>query len=91
MRRTHQEWMLGAGQSSAGADEVAAGLGDAIGRPAPAAVSFAEFVRCYQWCATRCYDLHDRSPRMQCVLSLTAPAPELGRLPSRAPGDTHVM
>lgn len=45
--------MLGAGQTSASVDEMAAGLGDAIGRPAPKAVSFAEFVRCFQWCVTR--------------------------------------
>ena len=39
------------GQSSADADEVAAGLRDALGGSAPATVSFAEFVRCYHWCA----------------------------------------
>ena len=40
------------GQSSADADEVAAGLRDALGGSAPATVGFAEFVRCYHWRAT---------------------------------------
>ena len=84
---TPQIWMLGAGQSSAGADEVAAGLGDVIGRPAPARVSFAEFVRCYHWCATCCSGLHEHAAlAWGPVTSLAAPAPELDRLPYRAPG-----
>ena len=29
---------------------IAAGLAEALGRPAPATLSFAEFVRCYHWC-----------------------------------------
>ena len=56
-----QEWMPAKGQSSAGAHEVAAGLGDTICRPAPATVSFTEFIHCFQWCITRCSGLHDRS------------------------------
>ena len=49
MRRA-QEWMLAMGQSKADADEVAAGLRDALGRSAPATLGFAEFVGCYHWC-----------------------------------------
>ena len=37
------------GQSGADADEVAAGLGIALGRSAPASISFADFVCCYHW------------------------------------------
>lgn len=76
-----QEWMLTAGQSSAGADDVADGLGDAIGRSAPAAVSFAEFVRCYQWCGHPLqYSAQACSVCMHGVWRLTAPAPEADRM-----------
>ncbi|KAK9846653.1 hypothetical protein WJX81_008494 [Elliptochloris bilobata] len=42
-----QEWMQTMGRSSAEAEHVAAGLADALGRSAPAIISFAEFARCY--------------------------------------------
>lgn len=45
-----QEWVLALGQASTDADAIAAGLAEALGRPAPATLSFAEFVRCYHWC-----------------------------------------
>ena len=62
-----QVWMLGAGQTSAGANKVTAGLGDAIGRPAAATISFAEFVSCYKWCVTHPSNLLERTA-LACVV-----------------------
>ena len=45
-----QEWVLALGQASTDADAVAAGLAEALGRPAPATLLFGEFLGCYHWC-----------------------------------------
>jgi hypothetical protein len=41
--------VLAEGHSGAAADMLAAGLGEALGRPAPASLTFPEFAACYHW------------------------------------------
>jgi hypothetical protein len=74
--------VLAEGHTGAAADALAAGLADALGRPAPASLTFPEFARCYHWLAATLAmlggaDGHD-VPRAPRAPADSAAAPEQG-------------